>query len=312
MLGSRLSIPNIGYKSELFSPNSTKIMVDIDKNELNKTTLNIDYKIEANLNEFIPNLIKNLPKDMPKWESWIQENNKLKHKYPVFLPEYRENNIKINSFYFIEVLSKHLKNHIVVTDMGTSYTCTHQSLRTNGKSRLYTSSACCSMGFGLPGAIGTYFGDKTKEIILIAGDGGMQMNIQELQTIVHHNIPIKIFILNNQSYLAISLMQDNLFNSNYIGSTPDSGVSSPDFCKIATAYGIKSIKLNNNKELDLQIESVLNYKGPILCEIMMPPNQLLIPRVQSKKNNKGEIESTSLENMFPFLDDIELKNIMNK
>jgi|TARA_R110001592_G_scaffold71981_3_gene219682 acetolactate synthase I/II/III large subunit len=312
VLGSRLSIPNIGYKSELFSPNSTKIMVDIDKNELNKTTLNIDYKIEANLNEFIPNLIKNLPKDMPKWESWIQENNKLKHKYPVFLPEYRENNIKINSFYFIEVLSKHLKNHIVVTDMGTSYTCTHQSLRTNGKSRLYTSSACCSMGFGLPGAIGTYFGDKTKEIILIAGDGGMQMNIQELQTIVHHNIPIKIFILNNQSYLAISLMQDNLFNSNYIGSTPDSGVSSPDFCKIATAYGIKSIKLNNNKELDLQIESVLNYKGPILCEIMMPPNQLLIPRVQSKKNNKGEIESTSLENMFPFLDDIEFKSIMNK
>ena len=210
----------------------------------------------------------------------------------------------------MEVLSNHLEDQIVITDMGTSYTCTHQALKTNGKLRLYTSSACCSMGFGLPGAIGTYFGDKSKKPILIAGDGGIQMNIQELQTIVHHNIPLKIFILNNQGYLAISLMQDNLFNSNYIGSTLDSGVSSPDFCKISKAYGIKSIRVNNNKQLEDQIESILNYPGPIVCEVMMPTNQLLIPRVQSKKNSKGEIESTSLENMFPFLNDEELSNIM--
>ena len=310
VLGSRLSIPNIGYKSELFSPNSIKIMVDIDENELKKPTLDIDYKIQTNLNEFIPNLINNLPPNIPKWESWIEKNNKLKYKYPVFLPEYKINKNKINSFYFIEILSKYLNNHTVVTDMGTSYTCTHQALRTNGKSRLFTSSACCSMGFGLPGAIGTYFGDKTKDTILIAGDGGMQMNIQELQTVVHHNIPLKIFILNNQGYLAISLMQDNLFKSNYIGSTPDSGVSSPDFCKIAKAYGIKSIRVNNNNELENQVEGILSYDGPIICEVMMPTNQLLIPRVQSKKNSKGEIESTSLENMFPFLDDNELLNIM--
>ena len=138
----------------------------------------------------------------------------------------------------------------------------------------------------------------------------MQMNIQELQTVVHHNIPLKIFILNNQGYLAISLMQDNLFKSNYIGSTPDSGVSSPDFCEIAKAYGIKSIRVNNNNELENQVEGILSYDGPIICEVMMPTNQLLIPRVQSKKNSKGEIESTSLENMFPFLDDNELLNIM--
>ena len=310
ILGSRLSIPNTGYKTELFSPNSTKIMVDIDENELNKSTLNIDYKIKADLNKFIPDLIKNIPNNLPSWESWVKENNILKNKYPVFLPEYKNNKTKINSFYFMEVLSNHLEDQIVITDMGTSYTCTHQALKTNGKLRLYTSSACCSMGFGLPGAIGSYFGDKSKKPILIAGDGGIQMNIQELQTIVHHNIPLKIFILNNQGYLAISLMQDNLFNSNYIGSTLDSGVSSPDFCKISKAYGIKSIRVNNNKQLEDQIESILNYPGPIVCEVMMPTNQLLIPRVQSKKNSKGEIESTSLENMFPFLNDEELSNIM--
>jgi acetolactate synthase-1/2/3 large subunit len=104
--------------------------------------------------------------------------------------------------------------------MGTSYTCTHQALKTNGKNRLYTSSGTCSMGFGLPGAIGTHFGNPNKDIILIAGDGGLQMNIQELQTVVQNKIPLKIFVLNNNGYLAISLMQDNLFNSKYIGSTP--------------------------------------------------------------------------------------------
>ena len=110
--------------------------------------------------------------------------------------------------------------------------------------------------------------------------------------------------------LVFQELQDNLFKSNYIGSTPDSGVSSPDFCKIAKAYGIKSTRVNNNSELENQIEDILSYNGPIICEVMMPVNQLLIPRVQSKKNSKGEIESTSLENMFPFLDDNEVLNIM--
>jgi len=310
-LGSRLSIPNIGYKTELFSPNSIKIMVDIDENELNKSTLNIDYKIKADLVEFIPDLCSKISNNLPKWGAWIKETNNWKNKYPVFLPEYKENLNKINSFYFMEVLSNHLKdNHVVVTDMGTSYTCTHQSLKTNGKNRLYTSSGCCSMGFGLPGAIGTFYGAPSREIILIAGDGGFQMNIQELQTVVHNDIPLKIFILNNNGYLAISLMQDNLFDSNYVGSTNSSGVSSPDFTRIAEAYGIPSVRFNNNQELENNITEVLRRKGAILCEIMMPEHQLLVPRVQSKKDSSGKIVSTSIENMFPFLPEEEIETIM--
>jgi acetolactate synthase-1/2/3 large subunit len=310
VLGSRLSIPNIGYNSKLFSPNSTKIMVDIDTKELNKTTLDIDHKIECDLKNFIPGLLDNISQSLPSWRDWIKETNSWKLKYQVF-NESKEPSTKINSFYFIEQLSKYLKdNHVVVTDMGTSYTCTHQALRTNGKNRLYTSSGTCSMGFGLPGAIGTYFGDKSKDVILITGDGGLQMNLQELQTIIQNKIPLKIFVLNNNGYLAISLMQDNLFDSKYIGSTPDSGVSSPDFCAIGNAYGIKTIRLSNNKELDLQIQNILNCEGAIICEIMMPEHQLLIPRVQSKKDKDGNIISTSLENMFPFLPDEELEQIM--
>jgi acetolactate synthase-1/2/3 large subunit len=314
VLGSRLSIPNIGYQSHLFSPNSIKIMVDIDINELNKPTIKIDYPINEDLNNFIPDILESLyNKDIPNWNEWNNRTQLWKLKYPIFQPEYKTNTNRINSFYFMEVLSKKLTdNNIIVTDMGTSYTCTMQSLQMNGKNRLFTSSACCSMGFGLPGAIGAYFADPTKDIILIVGDGGFQMNIQELQTINYYKIPLKIFLLNNNGYLAISLMQDNLFKGKHIGSTPESGVSNPNFNKIAEAYGFEKYTVSNNTELEEKIDFILNTEtGFTLCEIMMVENQLLIPRVQSSKDKNGKIISNSLENMFPYLNDEEMKEIMS-
>lgn len=312
ILGSRMSIPNIGYQHDLFSPNSTKIMVDIDDNELKKPTIKVDQAINEDLKSFLPKLLTKLNTiKLPQWTNWVSKTQTWKLKYPVFQPEYRVNTNKINSFYFMEVLSNKLTdNTVIVTDMGTSFTCTMQSLQMNGKARLFTSSACCSMGFGLPGAIGAYFADPDCNIILIAGDGGLQMNIQELQTVIHNKIPLKIFLLNNNGYLAISLMQDNLFKSNYIGSTPDSGISNPNFTKLASAYGFKTYTLNNNTELNNQIDAILSEDGPALCEIMMVENQLLVPRVQSSKDAKGNIISNSLENMFPYLSNDEMKEIM--
>ena len=137
------------------------------------------------------------------------------------------------------------------------------------------------------------------------------MNIQELQTIIHNKIPLKIFLLNNNGYLAISLMQDNLFKGKYIGSNLESGVSNPNFIKLADAYGFKTYTFNNNIELEKGIDEVLNTEGPVLCEIMMVENQLLIPRVQSSKDESGKIISNSLENMFPYLSKEEMKEIMS-
>lgn len=313
VLGSRLSIPNVGYQSHLFSPNSIKVMVDIDENELNKPTIKIDYPINEDLNNFFIDILPLLQnKSIPNWDEWIDKTQSWKAKYPVFQPEYKTNTNRINSFYFMEVLSDKLTdNNVIVTDMGTSYTCTMQSLQMNGNNRLFTSSACCSMGFGLPGAIGAHFGDLSKNIILVAGDGGLQMNIQELQTIIHNKIPLKIFLLNNNGYLAISLMQDNLFKGKYIGSNLESGVSNPNFIKLADAYGFKTYTFNNNIELEKGIDEVLNTEGPVLCEIMMVENQLLIPRVQSSKDESGKIISNSLENMFPYLSKEEMKEIMS-
>jgi len=317
ILGSRMSIPNVGYQSHLFSPNSIKIMVDIDQEEMDKPTIKIDYPINEDLHKFMSKLLVTLTladtksdvTPLPNFYSWIKKTQEWKKKYPVFQSGYEEvpNRKSINSYHFMELLSKELtNNHIIVTDMGTSYTCTMQALKMNGKNRLFTSSACCSMGFGLPGAIGAYFADPTKEIILIAGDGGFQMNIQELQTVVHYKIPIKIFILNNKGYLAISLMQDNLFKSNYIGANKKSGVSSPDFVKVAKAYGIDAVQIANYHMLGKLLEN----KRALLIEVPMEENQPLIPRVQSSKKEDGSIISNSLENMFPYLDEEEMKNIM--
>ena len=317
ILGSRMSIPNVGYQSHLFSPNSIKIMVDIDQEEMDKPTIKIDYPINEDLHKFMSKLLVTLTladtksdvTPLPNFYSWIKKTQEWKKKYPVFQSGYEEvpNRKSINSYHFMELLSKELtNNHIIVTDMGTSYTCTMQALKMNGKNRLFTSSACCSMGFGLPGAIGAYFADPTKEIILIAGDGGFQMNIQELQTVVHYKIPIKIFILNNKGYLAISLMQDNLFKGNYIGANKKSGVSSPDFVKVAKAYGIDAVQIANYHMLGKLLEN----KRALLIEVPMEENQPLIPRVQSSKKEDGSIISNSLENMFPYLDEEEMKNIM--
>jgi acetolactate synthase-1/2/3 large subunit len=161
------------------------------------------------------------------------------------------------------------------------------------------------MGYGLPGAIGSYLADKSKEIILISGDGGFQMNIQELQTIIYYNIPIKIFIFNNNGYLAIKLMQKNLFKDNFVASSIKSGVSSPDFIKIAESYGLKTFLIKNNSEVENIIKDVLDYKESCLCNIDMIEEQLIIPRVQAIGLNK------SLEYMFPYINEKELLNDLN-
>ena len=183
----------------------------------------------------------------------------------------------------------------------TSFTCTMQTFKIKKGQRLFTSSGLASMGFGLPGAIGSCFGNEREKIILITGDGGLQMNIQELQTVKHHNLPIIIFILNNNGYLTIKLMQQNHFGK-LVGSDSSSGVSCPDIIKLANAYGIDSCRINNQQELDNNIERILAKKGPFICEIMMPENQPLIPRVSSMKKPDGSIVSKPLEDLYPFLD----------
>lgn len=315
IIGSRMSIPQVGYNYETFAREAKKIMVDIDEKEIRKPSIRVDLPIIADAKKFMIEMLRQLEQQKVnlKVSDWIEKCRRWKAGYPVILPEYKENKETVNSFYFMGILSEKLdKSAIVVTDMGTSFTCTMQTFKVKRGQRLFTSSGLSPMGFGLPGSIGSCFASNRKKVICITGDGGLQMNIQELQTVVHHNLPIIIFVLNNGGYLTIKLMQQNHFGR-YVGSDKDSGLSCPDIIKVAGAYGIKTERIANHDELHAKIDGILAEPGPLVCEIIMSENQPLIPRASSIKKPDGTIISRPLEDMYPFLSREELlKNIIVK
>jgi acetolactate synthase I/II/III large subunit len=310
-IGSRLSVPQVGYNFPLFARAAKKIIVDIDPAELKKPSLNPDLPIKADAKEFMVELLDQL-KDLGPFEieSWRKRCQDWREKYPVVLPEYKECKDVVNSFYFVQTLSEKLDDTaVIVTDMGTSFTCTMQTFKTKLGQRLYTSSGHASMGFGLPGAIGACIGNNLKDTICISGDGGLQMNIQELQTIIHYNLPIKLFVLNNKGYLTIKATQQNHFGR-FVGAEQSSGVTCPDIIKVATAYGLPTTRIANTEELNLKIDSVLQATGPMVCEIIMEENQPLIPRVSSLKKPDGTIISKPIEDLYPFLSREEFQENM--
>lgn len=311
ILGSRMSIPQVGYNFKTFARGAKRIVVDIDPKELDKPSIKPNLPILVDARAFILELLHKLSDgNAPACTSWLTRCREWKVKYPIVLPEYSKTPDGVNSFYFVDQLAQKLDNNaVVVTDMGTSFTCTMQTFHTKAGQRLFTSSGHASMGFGLPGAIGACFGHDRRQTICISGDGGLQMNIQELQTLVTYKLPIILFVLNNNGYLTIKLMQQNHFGR-YVGSDPGSGVICPDIIKVATAYGIPSLRINNQQELGEQLDSVLSQTGPFICEIMMPENQPLIPRVSSLKKPDGTIISKPLEDLYPFLDREEFASNM--
>jgi acetolactate synthase-1/2/3 large subunit len=172
--------------------------------------------------------------------------------------------------------------------------------------RLFTNSGCASMGYGLPAALGAAVALKGKRVICLDGDGSVQMNIQELQTIIHNNLNVKLFWLNNDGYHSIRQTQTNIFNSRFCGVNASSGISFPDAKKIAKAYGIYYVKIDSLKSIDHRIEKVLSRKGPVLCEVVLDPKQNFSPKLSSRSLPDGTMISPSLEDMFPFLSEAEM------
>lgn len=314
VLGCRMSLWEVGYDYEKFAREAKKVMIDIDRQELEKPTFVPDIMIQCDVKLFLSRIVQKLELDKtPSFSLWLDKCKYWQKKYPVILPEYSKEKKYVNYYYFMGELSKALtKDNVIITGNGTSFTGTCQAIKIKQGQRLGINIGCASMGYDLPAAIGAYFANQKKGIILITGDGSIQMNIQELQTIVHHKIPIKIFLINNNGYLAIRITQSNFFKKQY-GIDSNSGISFPDMQKIAKAYGIPSIRINNQKNLKQKLKKVLDTKGPYLCEIMMPPNQELIPKLKTKADAKGRLSLSPLEDMYPFLPRKEfLKNLYIK
>ena len=304
VLGSRLNIRQISYNFKNFAVNSYKIMVDIDDAELNKPTLNIDLKVHANVKDVIHSLSNYLDNSdlhitKEKWLSWCRTINQ---NYPTILPKYLNQTSPLNPYAFMGKLFEVLpEGKRIVTSNGSACVISFQAGSLKKNQRLYTNSGCASMGYGLPAALGAYVSTH-EQIICLEGDGSIQMNLQELQTIKHNNMNIIIMVLNNNGYHSIRQTQRNLTKKAMVGVNKDNGVSFPDFEKIAYAYDIKYVRMDNLNQITQQVQTLLDVNEPILCEVILDENQNFEPKLSSKVLEDGTIVSPRIDDMFPFLD----------
>lgn len=229
---------------------------------------------------------------------------KWKNKFSLCLNSYSSDpKWKINLYYFINILNKQTtENSIIVSDAWSSFYVTSQAIEINKNQKYITSWWQADMWFTIPASIWACIANDRKEVIWITWDGSFQMNIQELQTIVHYNLPIKLFIWNNNWYLSIRATQKKFFEWRELWTDKSNWVSFPDSEKIANAYWIKYIKVNNNSELSKWIKDTLSFNWPIICEVICIENQEIVPTVYSIKNNDWKMVSKPLEDMYPFLD----------
>ncbi len=308
ILGSRLNVRQTSYNWQSFAPHAFTIQVDIDAAEFHKPTVQPDMGIRCDLKQFLQELLHQLDTDGDRpdahatWVAWCRERVR---RYPVVQDRQRQPGPPLNPYYFIEQLSSKLAaDDAIVCGNATSCIASFQTLRLQRGQRLFSNSGSASMGYDLPAAIGAAFARPGKRVICIAGDGSIQMNIQELQTVVHHHLPVKIFVLNNSGYLSMRMTQQGFFGR-LTGESAASGASLPDMVKIGCAYGIPSIRIDRQSQLD-QIDRALAAEGPALIDVVLDPNQEFEPRSKAKQLPDGRIVSPNLEDMYPFLSETEL------
>jgi acetolactate synthase-1/2/3 large subunit len=313
VLGSRLNIRQVSYNWQAFAPRAFKIQVDIDAAELAKPTVKPDLAVQADLEEFLAILDFALagwtrPPAHAEWLDWCRQRVM---DYPVVQAHHRQFKGKINPYHFIDELFARLDgDDIVACGNATATIVPFQAGAIKPGMRLFSNSGSASMGYDLPAAIGAWFGalaarGEQKRIVCLAGDGSIMMNLQELQTIAHHRLPIKIFVLNNRGYLSIRSSQANFFGR-LVGESPDNGVGFPDFVAVATAFGIPARRVAS-ADSAASIAEVLAAEGPQLCDVILDPGQGFEPRMSSRKLPDGSIVTPPLEDMFPFLDRDELE-----
>ena len=314
-LGTRNNIRQASYNFENFAKNAYKISVDIDEAELDKPTVRPDLKINADLAEFLPEFDKTLNPDILKNMSsdWLEFSKKLQAKYSFEnTKEYRQSGDRINVYNFVRRVTELMKEKdVCVMANATATICTFQTAEIKENQRFFSNSGDASMGYDLPAAIGACVANNRKNTVCFAGDGSIMMNLQELQTIKHHNLPIKIFLLNNDGYISIKQTQNNFFEGRNTGAGTNSGVTTPDFVKVGNAFGIESFRITNPQDVDISIEKMLNSENPMICEVMVNPDYIFTPKLSSRKLEDGTMISPSLEDMYPFLDRDEFnKNLI--
>lgn len=310
-LGSRLSIRQVTYNYKDFAKDAYQIMVDIDKNELNKPTLKIDYKIHADVKDVIVKLLDTgFINENSEHKSWLEWSKNVNMKYPACLPNYCDKKSPINPYVFAERLFEVLpEGEPIVCGNGSACVVAFQVAKIKADQRLFTNSGCASMGYGFPAAIGVAINRKGDRVICLDGDGSFQMNIQEMQTMVHHNLNLKLFYLNNDGYHSIRQTQNNLFSEHtLVGVSKDNGISFPSLKKIAACYGVKYFTLDSVDKIKDTAKQVIAETGPVVCEVILDIKQNFEPKLSSKILPDGSIVSPNIDDMYPFLSRAEYES----
>ena len=302
VLGTRMGLRVTGYAWEKVARKACKIMVDIDENELKKPTFKPDYAIQGDAGEFLRKLTEAMPESWQTQGEWIDYCSRMKKRFPIITEAHRSQKEYVSSYAFPELLAKYCReNSIVVTGNGTAYTSTFQAMPVCKGMRMFANEGCASMGYGLPASIGAALAGGGRQVLCLTGDGSLQMNIQELQTIINCKLPLKLFVYNNGGYLSIKLTQRSFFEGRMVGSEAGSGVVLPELEKIAAAYGLPYRKLRNNQEAEMMLPEILDSDTAMVVEVMTDPWEVLGPKAASKRLENGKMVSAPLEDLAPFL-----------
>lgn len=312
VLGSRMDNMITAFGEERFAYRAQKIIVDLDVNEINKLKMPGVTSVVCDVGYFLHQLKERINNIKTQdYSKWIAFCNDIRNKYPLLKEKQAYESGMVDLYQLTMQLSDYCKRQdiIVVSSTSRCNTAGHMAFKHREGQKTVSSMGFGSMGFALPSVVGGWFAGDGQRVIMLEGDGSLQLNIQELQTIVHHGIHAKMFIFHNAGYAAIATMQDRNFEGFHVGSDESSGVTMPELGKIASAYGIPYYCITKNEEMKEKMECVLESDGPAICEFIGSITYDEIPKCISYLDETGKRVSAKLENPFPFLTEREMEHI---
>lgn len=311
-IGTRLALLQTGFNFAGYAKNAKHIMVDIDQAELDKPTLHPYMKVCGDAGDFIKLLLGREDLHANDNSEWITKGKEWNQKYPSLNPEWLKDVRYINSFYFMDALSEQMTPDDIYCGgrAGTCVDAAIQAFKVKKNQGVFVTKGLSSMGNGLPAAIGAAYATG-KRVVIVNGDGGFVMNIQELEVVRRDNLPIKIFILDNQGYSTVRNTQTNVFNGHFVGCDEQSGLTCGNIKGVAEAYGIKTFELKHLDAMNQIISEALAYDGPTLTTVWVDPEQPIVPRQANFKTQDGQMASRPLEDMRPLLPTEEIEEIMS-
>lgn len=307
-MGCRMAFRQIGFNYEAFSPNSRRMVIDVDANELKKPTLRIDVPICADITEVIESLLQVPELAFEDRCGWLTYCDHLRKRFPVYLEKY-DHSAAVNPYRFFQELRQILPADGIIV-LGNSSIAGHvlQMGIIKEEQRIINNMNCGSMGYDLPAAVGAARA-VGRDVTLITGDGSVMLNLQELMTVKHYQLPLKIIICNNGGYRAIVRTQKNMFEGRYTGCTSETGVEIPDFSKIAAAFGLPYLRIENHAQLADGLRELYDIPGFAVCELMQDQDQMIEPRIMSRKLEDGTLVSPPIDDLYPFLDRAEYQTM---